>query len=475
MERSYSIDIPGVETSDPIEVRSPYSGEVVGTVQTVSSAGMHRALELAGEAFDDRDTWLPVYRRAEILEAVSRKIAERKEELALLAASEGGKPLTDSLAEVTRAANTVKLCAEQAASAHGREWPMDGSAAGVGHVAFTVREPIGVVAAVSAFNHPLNLIAHQVGTAIAAGCPVLIKPDHRTPLSCMEFIRMLRDVGLPTEWAMAVPCRREVAQELVTSDRIAFFSFVGSAEVGWMLRSKLAPGVRCALEHGGIAPIIIDESADLATAIPATVKAGFYHAGQVCVSAQRIFVHEAILDRVTAELTHAAKALKVGDPAMPETEIGPIIDNTARERIHGAVMEAVEGGAKLLTGGEMLQHGCYAATVLLNAPPDSSVMTEEVFGPVITISGFRELDDAVARCNSPKWSFQSAIFTGDVRRALHAAKRLDAATVTINEHPAFRVDWMPFGGRKQSGMGVGGVAPAVHDQTQEKLVVLKGW
>lgn len=471
----YVPEIPGHAAISPevLEVRSPYSGDVVAEVELLDATGMAQALRTARQAFLGCKHGIPGHERAAILRRLAGLVRDNHDELALLIAREGGKPLVDARVEVTRAANTVEVSAEEATRLHGEEIPLQGTAAAIGRIAFTMREPIGVVAAVSAFNHPVNLIAHQVAPTVAAGCPVLIKPAPDTAVSCMVFMELLREAGLPAEWGMAVPASNDVAEQLVTSDEIGFLSFIGSAKVGWYLRSMLAPGVRCTLEHGGAAPVILDESADLDRAIPAVLKAGYYHAGQVCVSAQRIFAHRSIKDEVVDRLTAGAGALVVGDPTSPETEVGPLIRQSEVDRVHEWVEEARSAGAACTVGGNPLDHQCYAATVLADAPPHTRVMTEEIFGPVVVVADFESLDEAVAKANSVRWSFQAAVFTQDVDRALLAARDLNGAAVMINDHPAFRVDWMPFGGRGPSGLGVGGVVYSMRDLTEEKMVVIK--
>ncbi|MEO2003431.1 MAG: aldehyde dehydrogenase family protein [Candidatus Poribacteria bacterium] len=471
----YMSQIPGHSSaaSDYRPVTSPYTGEVVGEVAHVDSDGARIALDAAVGARKTVADSYPAYRRAEILGRTADLVYASADSLALLIATEGGKPLTDARAEVVRVENTVRLAAEEATRVGGTEIPMQGTEASLGRLAFTTRAPIGGVVAVSAFNHPLNLIAHQVAPAIAAGCPVLVKPAADTPLSCMRFIELLHEAGAPAEMAMAVPCGRDVAQELVTSDRIAFFSFIGSARVGWQLRSQLAPGVRCALEHGGAAPVIVDASADLDTAVPALVKGAFYHAGQVCVSVQRVFAHRSCAADLAGRMATAAGELAVGDPTLPATEVGPLIREREIERVHEWVQEAVSGGAELLCGGEALGNQCYAPTVLVDAPPTAKVMTEEIFGPVVCVSTWDSLDDAITRANDVPLAFQAAVFSSDIDTALAAAKGLDATAVMVNDHTAFRVDWMPFGGRGPSGLGMGGIAPAMHELTQEKMIVFK--
>lgn len=475
----YELHIPGCSsTSGPVlEVWSPYSGEKVGEVRLLDAEGMDRALDAAHAVFRAQRHGLPAYERAAILQRLAGLLEERHEELALLIAGEGGKPLTDARIETTRAINTVRLSAEEATRLHGEEIPMQGTAAamgrGRGRLAFTTREPIGVVAAVSAFNHPLNLIAHQVAPAVAAGCPVLVKPASDTPLSCMVFMELLGEAGLPPGWGMAVPCARDVAEKLVTCERIAFLSFIGSAEVGWRMRSRLAPGVRCTLEHGGSAPVIVDQSADLDLALPLLLKGGYYHAGQVCVSVQRIFVHRALKERLLEMLVAGAESLEVGDPTQEKTQVGPLIRAAESTRVHEWVVEAREAGAGLATGGKPLEHQCYAPTVLIDAPVETRVMSGEIFGPVVAVNAFDTLDEAIDQANGTKWSFQAAVFCRDVDRAFSMARRIEGAAVMINDHTAFRVDWMPFGGRGPSGLGVGGVGPSIRDLSEEKLIVIK--
>lgn len=472
---TFTAQIPGYSPTDSIytEVFSPYRGETVGRVQLVDQNGMRKALEVANKTFADPGLWLPAFKRAEILSRTADLISQQADDLALLVAREGGKPLTDARAEIQRAENGLRLCAEEATRIHGKQIPMQGSSPAMGHLAFTVREPIGVVAAVSAFNHPFNLIAHQVGPAVAAGCPVLVKPASNTPLSCIRLVALLYEAGLPPEWAMAVPCNNAVSEFLITSPQISFFSFIGSARVGWMLRSKLAPGVRCALEHGGAAPVVIDASADIADAVPNLVKGGYYHAGQVCVSVQRVFVHKDRKDELMTLLEEAVSRLKVGDPILPETEVGPLIRQSEVDRVHGLVQEAIDEGAQLISGGVALEHQCYLPTLLFNPSLESKVMTQEIFGPVVCVRGVDTLEEGVKLSNSSQWSFQAAVFSQDIDAALTAAKHLKAAAVMVNDHTAFRVDWMPFGGRGPSGLGVGGIGPSVHEMTEEKMVVIR--
>jgi len=351
---------------------------------------------------------------------------------------------------------------------------MNLNAASAGRLAFTQHEPVGVVVAFSAFNHPLNLIAHQVAPAVAAGCPVIVKPAEATPLSCMLFVAILRDAGLPDEWCQALlTTDLDLAGSLATDRRVGFFSFIGSARVGWTLRSRLSPGTRCALEHGGAAPVIVAGDADLDSALPLLAKAGFYHAGQVCVSVQRVFAEQRIARELAQRLADAAQGLRVGDPTRPDTEVGPLIRQSEVLRVDEWVQEAIRGGADRLCGGEVISAGCYAPTVLFDPPADSRVSTQEIFGPVVCVYPFDQIDRAIARANELPSAFQAAVFTRDLDTALRAARRLDASAVMINEHTAFRVDWMPFAGLRESGLGIGGIPYTMKEMQIEKMTVIR--
>jgi acyl-CoA reductase-like NAD-dependent aldehyde dehydrogenase len=455
------------------DVRAPFDGSVIGSVEYVGADEVDAALATAHALYRNRTGWLTPARRVEILRRAAQIMQGQVDELALGIAREGGKPLVDARTEVLRAIDGVVSCAELIRTEAGHVIPMNINPASMTRVAFTTREPIGVVVAVSAFNHPLNLIVHQVAPALAAGCPFIVKPSADTPLSCFRFVSILHEAGLPKEWGRALLVERDVAERLVTDERVGFFSFVGSARVGWLLHSKLAPGARASLEHGGAAPVIVAADADLERALPALAKGGFYHAGQVCVSVQRIYVHRSIAEDVASGLADLAAKLRVGDPTRPETEVGPLIRAAEVKRVGEWVEEAVGRGARLLTGGKALANNCYAPTVLYDPPDDCRVSREEVFGPVVCVYPYDDVDVAIARANALPWAFQAAIFTRDIDAAMHAYHRLDASAVMINDHTAFRVDWMPFAGLRRSGLGVGGIPYTFRDMQIEKLCIIK--
>lgn len=456
-----------------LKVTSPFDGSPVGELPLVGEAEIAKMYDKAHALFKDQSKWLPAHERIAILERAVELMKERKDDLVKTAASEGGKPWNDTVVEVNRAMSGTKLAAEYIGHIAGEEIPLGMTPPSVNRRAFTMREPIGVVVSVSAFNHPLNLIVHQTAPAIAVGCPVLIKPASSTPLSCVKYVEILHDAGLPKDWCQAVICRGADAEKMVTDPRTAFFSFIGSGKVGWGLRSKLAPGARCALEHGGVAPVIVEPDADLDSMLPLLAKGGFYHAGQVCVSVQRVYVHNSICDQVANGLAALADKMVVGDPLSDKTEIGPLIDPKEVDRVEEWVNEAREKGAEILCGGERISDTCYKATVILNPPEDALVSTKEVFGPVVCVYSYEDREQAIARANSLEVAFQASVFTKDLDTALDTVRKLNATAVMVNDHTAFRVDWMPFGGRDASGMGMGGIPYSMHEMTREKMMVIK--
>jgi acyl-CoA reductase-like NAD-dependent aldehyde dehydrogenase len=466
-------DLDKNSTAETLDVVNPYDQTYVGSVPTVTWDKIDEYLETAQQLFKDRKQWLPAFKRISILKKAAVLISQRADELALLIASEGGKPLVDARVEVTRAIDGVELCAKEISALTGKQIPMDLTEAGAGRIAFTSKEPIGVVVAVSAFNHPLNLIVHQVAPAIAAGCPVLVKPARDTPLSCQAFVDIMHEAGLPPQWCRFITCETSTSERMITDPRVAFFSFIGSAKIGWMLRSKLAPGTRCALEHGGVAPVIIEESADIAALIPSLLKGGFYHSGQVCVSVQRIFAPRNKAEAIAKMLADGAEKLVVGNAIDETTECGPLIRPKEVDRVEEWVNEAVAGGATLVTGGKRLGETTYAPTVLLEPPVDAKVSNMEVFGPVICVYGYDDIDQAIAQANSLDYAFQASVFTKNLDVAMKAIQELDATAVMVNDHTAFRVDWMPFAGRKSSGYNTGGIAYTMHDMSQDKMAVIK--
>lgn len=471
----YPLYVEGLpqKTFSRAEVYSPYNDQLIATADQASAAEVELALSTAYALYQDRKNWLSTVERIAIIERAINIMASRFDELATGAAEEGGKPLIDSKVEMTRCIDSLRACIDGLRNDAPHTIPMGINPASQHRLTTVRREPIGVVVAISAFNHPLNLIAHQVGPAIAVGCPVIVKPAENTPQSCFRLVEIFHQAGLPKAWCQALLTEdHAVAEQLATDQRVAFLSFIGSAKVGWYLRSKLAPGARCALEHGGVAPVIVTDKADIDSAVPGLAKGGFYHAGQVCVSVQRIFAHHSIARELAEKLATAAQNMVIGDPVKADTEVGPIIRKTEVTRIASWVQEAVDMGAELVCGGETLPFNCYAPTVLFNPPATAKVSTAEVFGPVVCVYPYDDLDAALQQANSLPFAFQSSVYSKDIDEAMAISDQLAASAVMINEHTAFRVDWMPFAGLKHSGLGVGGIPYTMEDMQVEKMIVI---
>lgn len=474
MKSHYNLMIEGAKpATEQLEVQSPFSGQTISRFDACNQENLDIALNNAQRLYTDRRQWLSIEKRIEILEKTIQLMQKNATRLAVDAATEGGKPITDSTIEITRAIDGVRICIDCLRSHSGSVIPMAINSASANRIAFTQYEPIGPVVAVSAFNHPLNLIVHQVAPAIAAGNPVIVKPAEDTPVSCYEFVKILHEAGLPAAWCQALVVKDlAVATALVSDSRVAFFSFIGSAKVGWLLRSKLSPGTRCSLEHGGVAPVIIEATATIEKALPLLAKGGYYHAGQVCVSVQRVFCHSTLITAVSEQLAEIVKQMKTGDPLKQTTEVGPLIRSREVDRVHNWVTEAVQQGAQLLTGGEPAANNCYQPTLLLNPPADAIISRQEVFGPVVCLYTYDNTEQAIAQANDLPYAFQAAVFSQDVDQCFAITKQLNASAVMINDHTAFRVDWMPFAGLKQSGLGTGGIPHTFEDVQNEKMTII---
>lgn len=456
-------------------VTSPYDGSLLEEVKVANARDIDQALSVAEGLARRKSARLPLPQRLDILHNTIQLMQGEAEALAKLATSEGGKPLRDSRIEVQRAIDGVQCCIEALRTEAGRVIPMNLNDASSGRMAFTQKEPVGVVVAVSAFNHPLNLIVHQIAPAVAAGCPVIVKPADDTPLSCLRFVNLLHRAGLPVEWcqALVIP-DLPLAQTLVTDPRVALFSFIGSAKVGWMLRSQLAAGTRCLLEHGGVAPVIVFDDANLDDTADKLVKGAYYHAGQVCVSVQKILVQQEVLPTLSEKLAERIARLKTGNPLDADTDVGPLIRPRETARIEDWVNEAVSNGASLVCGGERLGSSCYLPTLLTNVTPDSTLYNNEIFGPVAMLQPFETPEQAFTLANDSPFAFQAAVFTQNIARMTSSFRELESSAVMVNDHTAFRTDWMPFAGRKQSGLGVGGIGYTLDDMHVDKMLVMPG-
>jgi acyl-CoA reductase-like NAD-dependent aldehyde dehydrogenase len=448
-----------------IEVRSPYSNEVVGRAPESDADDARRAIDAAAAALEQP---LPAHKRAEILVKVAGLIGRRHEEVARTICEEAGKPIKAARVEASRAMSTYTFAAVEARKLVGEMIPMDAAQAGEGKLAFTLRRPIGVVGAISPFNFPCNLVAHKIAPALAAGCPVVLKPASATPLSALLLAELEHEAGLPEGWlTVLVGPAAEIGDVLVADERVRLITFTGSSEVGWKLQER-APRKRVKLELGNSTPVIVAADGDVETAATKLAGNAFSFAGQSCISVQRIYVERPLYDAFLAAFVPKVEALKVGDPADDDTDVGPVIDAGARERILEWIGEA---GGEVLTGGE--QDGLIRPTVIANVSDDARVSCQEVFGPVCIVNPIASVDEGIERANGTRYGLQAGIFTASLDTALRAAEQLDFGGVTVNEAPTFRSDQMPYGGVKDSGNTREGPAYAVREMTEEHLVVVQ--
>jgi acyl-CoA reductase-like NAD-dependent aldehyde dehydrogenase len=468
VERKLLVAGDWIETGEWQEVRSPYSGEVVGRVAKAGAEETRRAIDAAEAAMQEP---LPAHKRAEILVRVAGALGRRHDEVARQISDEAGKPMKAAMIEASRAMSTYTFAAVEARKLAGEIVPMDASQAGEGKLAFTLRKPIGVVGAISPFNFPLNLVAHKLAPALAAGCAVVLKPASQTPLSALLLAELETEAGLPPGWLnVVVGPASDIGDVLVEDERVKALTFTGSSGVGWALRER-APRKRVNLELGNSTPMIVEADADIEAAASATAQHGFSFAGQSCISIQRVYVERSVYDGFVERLVPKVEQLVVGDPGDEETDVGPVIDEDARDRILEWIDEAREAGAEIVTGGD-LEGDLIRPTLIANAGPELKVSCEEVFGPVVTLTPYDTLDDALDLANGTKYGLQAGIFTTNLHNALRAAEELEFGGVTINEAPTFRADQMPYGGVKESGNTREGPAYAVRELTEQHVVVV---
>jgi len=464
-ERKLFVGGEWVETGDWLDVRSPYSGDIVGRVAKAGADETRRAIDAAEGAMREP---LPAHKRAEILVRVAGALGRRHEEAARLISDEAGKPLKAARVEAARAMSTYTFAAVEARKLAGEMVPMDAAQAGEGKLAFTLRRPIGVVGAISPFNFPLNLVAHKIAPALAAGCAVVLKPASATPLSALLLAELEEEAGLPPGWlnVLAGPAA-EIGDVIVEDERVKLITFTGSSGVGWKLKERAAKK-RVNLELGNSTPLIVAADADLSTAATKVAQNAFAFAGQSCISVQRVYVELSAYDEFVQQLVPLVEALKVGDPGDEDTDVGPVIDEDARERI----LEWIKASSgQVLTGGE-LEGELIRPTVIANPGRDDEVSCEEVFGPVCTVTAVDSIDDAIELANGTRYGLQAGIFTASLDNALRAAQELEFGGVTVNEAPTFRSDQMPYGGVKDSGNTREGPHYAVREMTEERLIVV---
>jgi acyl-CoA reductase-like NAD-dependent aldehyde dehydrogenase len=457
-----------VEAAAYTPLFSPYTGEKIAEIPMATAAEVDRAIEAAYQA---RDTMakMPAHQRAAILEKLVTLLEKRKEEAAVIIAREAAKPITTARAEIQRTITTYKFAAEEAKRIHGETIPLDAAPGGEGRVAYTTREPLGVIGAITPFNFPMNLVAHKVGPAIAAGNTVVLKPAPQTPLSAFFLAELLQEAGLPDGALNIVTGSGEVGQQIVADERVSMISFTGSAAVGKAIRNQ-AGLKRVVLELGSNAAVIVDKGVTIDKIINRCVTSAFSYQGQVCISLQRIYVHEEAYEEFVEKFIAAVQTLKVGDPLLPETDISALIAPREVQRVLGWIDEAVQHGARVATGGTA-EANCLLPTVLLDAAPTLKVSCEEVFAPVVLINKVASVEEAIELVNHSKYGLQAGIYTENLHTAFEAAEKLQVGGVLINDTPTFRVDHMPYGGVKESGLGREGVRYAVEEMTESKLVI----
>lgn len=462
-----------VDTGRWLEVDSPYDGTTVGRVALGDLDTVDRAIAGADDAF--RHVYFPQHERAAVLQRAAQLVSERTEDLAATIAAEAGKPIKAATVEAQRCADTLTFSAVEARKLTGGMVPMEASAAGAGKLGVVLRIPYGVVGAISPFNFPLNLVAHKVGPAIAAGNAIVLKPAGQTPISALKLAEILLEAGLPDGWLSVVPGPgSEVGNAIVEHELIGVITFTGSAAVGWDIRSRV-PHKKVNLELGSNAPLIVNHDGDWETAADKAQIHAFSHAGQSCISIQRILVHEQIAGPFKERLVKKIRGLVVGDPLDPDTDVGPLITHEDRDRVKQWIDEAVATGAEVLVGGELVDGGrCLAPTLLAGPSREAKVWSEEIFGPVATIDSFSSFEQALELANDSKFGLQAGVFTRDIARGLQAARTLEFGGVLINEVPTFRADQQPYGGVKESGNTREGPSFAVSELTEERFITLQG-
>ena len=459
-----------VTTDEVTVVTSPYDGHEVGRVPVGTEDHIDAAVAAAAARRDGEP--LAAWARAEILDTAAVRLSERAEEFAQRIAAEAAKPITTARTEVARAVDTFRFSAAVARTLTGETVPMDASSAGAHKLGVVLRVPIGVVAAISPFNFPVNLVCHKIGPAIAAGCPVVLKPASVTPLSALALAQMLvEECGLPHGWLNVITCDGSTANHLVVHDQVAMITFTGSPPVGWGIREKV-PHKRVGLELGNNAPVIVEPSADWEAAADKIAVAGTSYAGQSCISVQRVFVHRSIAEGFLARLADAFGKLRVGDPADEDTDVSALIDEGETERVRTWIGDATAAGARVVVGGTVGDDGVLAPTVLADVTPDMEVCRTEVFGPLVGVQVYDDVDEALRLANDTRYGLQAGIFTADLDTALRAARTLDFGGITVNEVPTWRADQMPYGGVRDSGNTREGPAYAAREMTEERLVVI---
>jgi glyceraldehyde-3-phosphate dehydrogenase (NADP+) len=457
-------------SSQVLDVINPFDGSVVARTWLAGSTEFERATEAAIAAAPAMRA-LAAYERAAILATASGEIRKRRDEIAHTIALEAGKPIKDATIEADRATMTFQVAAEEARRLDGDVIPMDLAPHGTGRLAISRRFPIGPVAAISPFNFPFNLAAHKVAPAIAAGNPIVLKPATKTPMSALLLGEIVQSAGLPPGAISVLPMNRETGDRLVTDERYKLLTFTGSSAVGWKMKAR-AGKKRIILELGGNAGVIVDDGADLDFAAARVASGGFAFAGQSCIAVQRVFVHDRVFDAFAAKLVANVERLKLGDPIDPTTDLGPLIEEDEATRIEAWVNEAIAAGARALVGGRRCGRAMYMPTVLVDAPPDAKVCAQEVFAPLVVLGRFTDFTRALDLVNGSSYGLQAGVFTPSLDHTLAAFDALDVGGVLVNEVPTWRIDHMPYGGVKDSGLGREGPRYTIEEMTELKLLVI---
>ncbi len=453
-------------------VHAPYGDALLGRVPAMTAEHVAKAVAYARTALQELP--LAQWRRAEILDRAAVALAADREAFARTIAYEAAKPIKTARVEVDRAVSTLQFSAAVARTLAGEVVPLEASSVGVGKIGFVLRVPVGVVGAISPFNFPLNLVAHKLGPAIAAGCPVVLKPAGQTPYSAIRLARLLHDAGLPPAYLQIVTGDgASVGNALVEHPDVAAISFTGSPEVGWGIRSR-APRKRVGLELGNNAPVVIEADGDWRTAATKIRMAGFAHAGQSCISTQRIFVHADVAEQFVAALVEEVSTLVVGDPLDEATDVSALITTRERDRVKGWVQEATAAGGRIVYGGTLNDAGVLLPTVIVDADPSMQVCAGEVCGPVVAVQTYTSYEEALRLANDTRYGLQAAVFTADLAKAMIAVRTLDFGGVLVNEVPTWRTDQMPYGGVRDSGNTREGPAYSVRELTEERLIILVG-
>ena len=459
-----------VESDDPLEIANPARpDEPAGATFHATEAQYEEAVEAAVAAFETTRS-LPAYERGAILRNISSGIKARREELGRLIALESGKPIRDALVEVDRATLTFRLGAEEAERMVGETIPLDLNPASKGRIGITRRVPIGPIAAISPFNFPLNLAAHKLAPAIASGNPIVLKPPSKDPLTMLTVAEIVEEAGAPAGSVSILPMSRELGDRMVSDERFKLLTFTGSPSVGWRMKER-AGKKKVVLELGGNAGVIVDRTADLDWAVRRLLVGGFSYAGQVCISVQRMFVHEAVWDELLERFVAGAKELKVGDPLDPTTDLGPMVDANAAARTQRWVDEAVQLGGRVLAGGRA-DGTFFPPTILADVPTHAQVCSNEAFAPVVVAAPFSDFDAAIDQVNDSMFGLQTGVFTNDLAHAWRAFERLEVGGVILNDVPTYRIDHMPYGGVKDSGLGREGLRWSIDDMTEVRILVL---